>query len=682
MRKNLKNKVFALLLVLSVFVSAMATNSISAAGAKFTGEGTDKIVTSRGASTSVVYTYANEDGGIFRSIQATYEWDPDLMEFDSISGDHFEIVTSGSDIANGKLEVGFRYYTGIRTNTPELTINFKNCFSDPSKASSATITSGYKPNAAGNLVVNYVSTAGNYTVAQGEEDITDAVVTLNLPVSVVVSPTSATVTKGETQTFTSTVTNDDGSGVTWSVNGTDSSISSTGVLSVGDNETATSLSVSATSVKDTSKKATATVSVSNKPSLSLDMSADATQVFKGEASSVQFAATPTTTAATPTTVTYAVSGNNDAGTTVDANGLLTISAAETADTLTVTATAANSKTDPATTTTSKSVSLVEIGVSVTPTTATLARGATHTFGSTVDNDLNSDGVVWSITGNTSTATLVDANGKVTVGADETATSFIVTATSVKDVTKSASATITVAEVTVAIDVTPTEVVAGEVRQLSATLGNDETGSGVTWSLTGNTSAATSIDSNGKLTVGADEAAGTQLTITVTSTTDSTKTSTIVLNVAKLKFTQDTDGSGKVEVTEGDEITLTPTVKGGTWTYDNEFLKASISSKSVVALPMLTGNSATFEATKVGVTTVTYTVNGVSVNYEVTIKEKAIDPTKPILPTVPGKPSTAPGGTTTSPTTGDATNMTLLLSLLGVSMLGIVVGVKRRKIYSK
>ena len=57
--------------------------------------------------------------------------------------------------------------------------------------------------------------------------------------------------------------------------------------------------------------------------------------------------------------------------------------------------------------------------------------------------LSTDAVTWTLSGNTSTATTINTNGLLTVAADETATTFTVTATSVIDITKKASSTITV-----------------------------------------------------------------------------------------------------------------------------------------------------------------------------------------------------------------------------------------------
>jgi hypothetical protein len=85
--------------------------------------------------------------------------------------------------------------------------------------------------------------------------------------SVEVAPATATVQKGATQQFTATVTATGGASeaVTWTVSSTTgSAINETGLLTVASGETATSLTVTATSVFDGTKKGTATVTVTVK----------------------------------------------------------------------------------------------------------------------------------------------------------------------------------------------------------------------------------------------------------------------------------------------------------------------------------------------------------------------------------------------------------------------------------
>ena len=86
--------------------------------------------------------------------------------------------------------------------------------------------------------------------------------------SVAVNPATASVAKGGSKSFTATVTgtNSPARTVTWTVEGgTASTIDASGNLSVAANETASTLTVRATSTVDTSKSGTATVTVTASP---------------------------------------------------------------------------------------------------------------------------------------------------------------------------------------------------------------------------------------------------------------------------------------------------------------------------------------------------------------------------------------------------------------------------------
>ena len=68
-------------------------------------------------------------------------------------------------------------------------------------------------------------------------------------------------------------------------------------------------------------------------------------------------------------------------------------------------------------------------------------------------------------------------------------------------------------------------------------------------------------------------------------------------------------SGTIYV--GGRITLTPNIDGGTWDWDEDFFTATFNSP------------ATFTGLKAGASTITYTVEGVSVTYDVTIKQSQL-----------------------------------------------------------
>lgn len=86
-------------------------------------------------------------------------------------------------------------------------------------------------------------------------------------------------------------------------------------------------------------------------------------------------------------------------------------------------------------------------VSVSPITAEVQKGATQEFTAVVEGTNHpAQTVTWEVIGNESSATDIDANGLLTVGADETAASLIVKGTSTVDTSVSGSATVTVTEV--------------------------------------------------------------------------------------------------------------------------------------------------------------------------------------------------------------------------------------------
>ena len=83
-------------------------------------------------------------------------------------------------------------------------------------------------------------------------------------------------------------------------------------------------------------------------------------------------------------------------------------------------------------------------VTVTPAAVSVEKGKTQQFTAAVtgENDPNTE-VTWTVEGAATAATVIDADGLLTVGENETANTLTVTATSVQDTAKSASATVTV-----------------------------------------------------------------------------------------------------------------------------------------------------------------------------------------------------------------------------------------------
>ena len=263
-----------------------------------------------------------------------------------------------------------------------------------------------------------------------------ATVTVNPTVSVAISPTSATVGVNATQQFTATVSGATNTEVTWSVDGINGGNATTGAISATGLYTAPSAvgthMVAATSVADTTKSATATVTVKQMVSVVISPNAAAL----GVGTTQQFTATVTGT--TNPAVTWSVDGTNGGnGTvgTISQNGLYTAPASAGSHTVTATSVA-----DP---TKSANASVSVLSLSVSPSSATVAPNGTRQFTAEIQG-ANNDAVTWSVdgilNGNSSVGT-INATGFYT--APGTLGSHTITAASVEVPTLSANATIVV-----------------------------------------------------------------------------------------------------------------------------------------------------------------------------------------------------------------------------------------------
>ncbi|GHT40278.1 hypothetical protein AGMMS49965_08320 [Bacteroidia bacterium] len=186
-------------------------------------------------------------------------------------------------------------------------------------------------------------------------------------------------------------------------------------------------------------------------------------------------------------------------------------------------------------------------------------------------------VTWSMTGGT-TGTSISADGTLTIGAAETATILVVTATSTADNSKKESKTVTVTtdvlvEAVLLVSVNPytASVAKGSTQQFEVVvLVQGGAGKGIKWSVSDNSDAGTSISADGGLlTVAAAETAST-LTVTATSTVDASQKSTARVTVTAA------GGTGTETVTAQD-TPLRPypnPVTNGQLTIDNGQLEAS------------------------------------------------------------------------------------------------------------
>lgn len=139
---------------------------------------------------------------------------------------------------------------------------------------------------------------------------------------------------------------------------------------------------------------------------------------------------------------------------------------------------------------------------------------------TVVGNVTDKSVTWSIAGNHSAATTINSAGRLTVGADETAYSIGVTATSKADPTKKATISVMITDEPLYISSIVVSTVADklyprETRWFYADVQGTEIQKGVVWSVIGAKSSETKIDYRGILEVGFDETA-TSLKIKATS----------------------------------------------------------------------------------------------------------------------------------------------------------------------
>ena len=251
-------------------------------------------------------------------------------------------------------------------------------------------------------------------------------------------------------------------------------------------------------------------------------------------------------------VVWKLSGNTSKDTTISENGLLKVSLEEKAEQLTVTATSVldNTKHKSVTVKVEKAIPVVN-WVKISPSNLIMGQGETRTLSANVYGVNNpSQKVKWNIEGNTSKGTVISDVGALTIGNDETTDTIKVTAVSEIDNTKSAYIIVTIlydneepmiSEVTkVRLSVTDVSMTPGDKYIFNATVyGSNSPSQNVIWSIQGNKSENTKIDTNGVLLISEDETAET-IGVTATSTVDSTKyaQATVILIPVQIVSTVD------------------------------------------------------------------------------------------------------------------------------------------------
>lgn len=383
--------------------------------------------------------------------------------------------------------------------------------------------------------------------------------------SVEVSPNAVTVRPGSVITFAAIVNGSEelSKEVTWSISGQrdpNTKITSDGVLTIGADEDAMMIRVTARSIIDTSKYGTATISIDEEAPILQQVTGFYLEpieetVIKDH--SLRFQAIVTGVNITNHDATFTVSGNQSPQTIITPEGVLYVDKEETSALLIVTGTCAA---DPNFTDTSLVTVIppelaedepVVTVIQLYPAYTQIGRGMSARFAVQLTGLNNPPAsIIWDLTGASSLATHVSRDGVVYIGADEILHEITLRATVSYDPTKFAEATINVvSEDTPGIDETTVDAVIispaavesdpGHRITFKATvIGQNNPSQEIIWSLDGNMKAETTINQMGVLTIATDETARV-LKITATSVADPAVKSTSYVTISKTQDTPDT-----------------------------------------------------------------------------------------------------------------------------------------------
>ncbi|MEO8129735.1 MAG: Ig-like domain-containing protein, partial [Bryobacteraceae bacterium] len=351
------------------------------------------------------------------------------------------------------------------------------------------------------------SVPGTYTVtatsAADPSKSATASVTVQ-PVQVTLSPANVTLQPGQTQQFMATVTGSANTAVSWTATG--GTVSGTGLFTAGATA-GTTFTVTATSVADSTKAAVAHVTIQVPAVVSITISPTSAILQPGQTQQFAAAVTGSANVAVAWTATGGI---------VSSTGLFTAgTTAGTTSTVTATSVADSTKAAVAHLTIQPPPA---VSVTISPTSATLQPGQTQQFAAAVTGSANA-AVTWTATGG-----IVSSTGLFTAGANA-GNAFAVTATSVADITKAASAQITVQPVqTVQISLSPnsTTLQPGKTQQFTAAV-TGTSNTAVTWTATGGTISSAGLYSAGLATG--------SFAVTATAAADATKKATAAVQIA-------------------------------------------------------------------------------------------------------------------------------------------------------
>jgi hypothetical protein len=279
------------------------------------------------------------------------------------------------------------------------------------------------------------------------------------PVVIKVSPSTATVAKGTTQQFTTTVTGTSNTAVTWAVSGAGCSGAACGTISGGGLYTPPAsvpspaiLSVKVTSVADPTKSASANVTVVLATAVLLSISPSSASV---PTASID-AFTATVTGTSNTAVKWSLTGAGCSGSSCGALSTSALSAVYTAPPVapspaSVTV-AATSMADPSKSASAAVTIVPVVVVTVTPASTSVVTDATQQLAATVTGTTNT-ALTWTVQGAGCSATAcgtVNSSGLYTApSAVPSPATVTVTAASAADPSKRASASVAIISATAA-----------------------------------------------------------------------------------------------------------------------------------------------------------------------------------------------------------------------------------------
>jgi hypothetical protein len=406
----------------------------------------------------------------------------------------------------------------------------------------ATYTSPQTIPTPATVTITAISNADTTKSANASVTITTA----TLPVSISITPTSGSIQVSQTLMFTAVVSNAPFNSVKWYVNGILGGSATLGTISSTLNPatyvapatipSGGSVTITCVPDADTTKSATATVTITAAPPPPVTVTVSPAIISVQISHTVPFTATVTGT--TNTSVTWQVNGINGGNTTVgtiSSTGTYTAPASVPSPaTVTVTAISVASPASSGSAAVTVSATPVNVGVTISPTSASLETAPpqnTQIFTATVTNAYNS-AVTWAVNGEVGGDPSI---GTIVPGANNTATytaptsvpsaAITVSATSVQDTTKSASASVTVTTpsgIVVTLSPSSATVQINLTQNFTATVENS-TNPNVTWQVNG-------TDGGDINTVGSIVSTGTDTaTYTAPATVPSTGGGTVVVS---------------------------------------------------------------------------------------------------------------------------------------------------------